>query len=292
MKKAIKIIIMSIVLTTMSFVNAEEIETRYKTVIATDTKTAVEIEANKANKAETEVNEAEAEIEADEIEDEIAAEAEIEAEIAEETGVETEIEARVKIDIKDPTETKTATETKIKIKTKTSTSKAYGIYMGLGISQSKWEADNTAEEYQDNNYKLLMGKKLNDKVALEWQYVKARNSQVLGADAADDATMGGLSKGVSVLYYFMPDLIESFKMEPDPSDPDPYVKFGFHAWELEDNVGGKTEGEDMLYAAGVDARISDSMKFRFELEQMILDTSDSGEDSAMNNIGGALLFGF
>ncbi|SMN12871.1 hypothetical protein BHECKSOX2_1370 [Bathymodiolus heckerae thiotrophic gill symbiont] len=136
-------------------------------------------------------------------------------------------------------------------------------------------------KYKKNNYKALIGKRLNDNMAVELQYVdfaKKNSGSVAVNEVPFTLNFSGNSLGVAGLYYFNPQ-----------GDFSPFVKLGIHSWNSKNKVGGKSvkdDGTDVLYAVGVDGKINETMKYRVEFERLKADSD------YMNNIGVALLVGF
>ncbi|SFV89081.1 hypothetical protein MNB_SUP05-SYMBIONT-5-1429 [hydrothermal vent metagenome] len=170
-----------------------------------------------------------------------------------------------------------------------------GMYFGIGAVQSSSTSKGTFTEvsgtvtsytakYKKTNYKALIGKRLNDNISVELQYVDFAKDDLTDDLAAkgiatESISMTGESIGVVGLYHFNPQ-----------ADYSPFVKLGMHSWDFEfkTSVGESTKGDgtDVLYGVGLDGKINDSMRYRLEFERMDLNGSD------MDNIGVGLLVSF
>lgn len=177
-------------------------------------------------------------------------------------------------------------------------------YFGIGIVQSKWSDSGSINfsgisvasnlEYKKANYKALIGKRLNNNLAIEGQYTNFAKDNlgvisVSGVAAPNTnlngnwtTTYSGKSFGVAGVYYFSPE-----------ADFSPFVKLGAHSWDLKtaltkDTLSATvdTDGTDAFYGVGIDGKINELMKYRIEFEGMKFD------DENISNIGVGLLFGF
>jgi hypothetical protein len=125
-------------------------------------------------------------------------------------------------------------------------------------------------EYDKNNYKALVGKRIDANISVEGQYLNFAetdlDSEVENGTLSEAIKMSGRSVGVAGLYYFEPQ--EEFS---------PFAKLGVHSWNTELKVTDLTEkvsGTDVLYGLGADGKINDTVKYRVEFENLELDGVD------------------
>jgi len=157
------------------------------------------------------------------------------------------------------------------------------MYFGVGMHQSKLSDTRSISgtsytvKYKENSYRALIGKRLNDNMAVELQYVDLSKGSVK-INGVTNSNFSGDSLGIAGLYYFVPQ-----------ADYLPFVKLGFHSWNSKQEFGTrsvKDDGTDVLYGVGVDGKINETMKYRVEFERL------EGKHSDIDNIGVALLVDF
>ncbi len=160
-------------------------------------------------------------------------------------------------------------------------------YFGVGIMQTKSKGDvvdagtTYSAEYKKNNYKALLGKRINDSWSVEVQYTNFAKDNLTQNLTTDVLSMSGKSLGIAGLYHFNP-----------VADYSPFVKLGFHSWDVKavnnnTGVSEKIDGTDALYGVGLDGKVNNAMKYRLEFERM---ADMDGDD--VDNIGIGLLFDF
>ena len=161
-----------------------------------------------------------------------------------------------------------------------------GIYFGLGMAQSKFSDSDEGYtvKYKKNNWKALIGMRLNSNWSLEGQYTnfsKDTNALTMDINGTSVSTdVSGNSFGVAGLYHFNPQGSYS-----------PFVKLGWHrhSFKLSSPATVVTydgSGNHEFYGVGLDGKINETIKYRVELERMNIGSID------MDNIGASLLFGF
>ncbi|CAC9456930.1 hypothetical protein BSPLISOX_2356 [uncultured Gammaproteobacteria bacterium] len=157
-----------------------------------------------------------------------------------------------------------------------------GIYFGLGMAQSKISAsdDDETSEYKKNNWKALIGMRLNSNWSIEGQYTNFAKDSFMntsiaanGTKTTKEDTLSGKSFGVTGLYHFNPQGSYS-----------PFVKLGWHHWSFKNQES--ESGNHEFYGVGLDGKINETIKYRVEPERMNIGSID------MDNIGASLLFGF
>ncbi len=170
------------------------------------------------------------------------------------------------------------------------------MYFGIGAYQSKIDGMTTTYtaasgaitsgdvEYKNNNYKALIGKRINNNWSVEAHYFNfskdsVKITKVVGNNAANLTLfdVSGDSLGVVGLYHFNPQASYS-----------PFMKLGWHSWNLK-FADTKVKGNDELYGVGVDGKINETMKYRVEFERMKM---KKGKSNSMDNIGVTLLVDF
>ncbi|CAC9635811.1 porin family protein [bacterium endosymbiont of Bathymodiolus sp. 5 South] len=158
-----------------------------------------------------------------------------------------------------------------------------GIYFGLGMAQSKISTSyDETSEYKKNNWKALIGMRLNSNWSIEGQYTNFAKDLFMNTSIAADGTkttkedaLSGKSFGVTGLYHFNPQGSYS-----------PFVKLGWHHWSFKNKENVSASGNHEFYGVGLDGKINETIKYRVEFERMNLGNTD------MDNIGASLLFGF
>jgi hypothetical protein len=147
------------------------------------------------------------------------------------------------------------------------------MYFGVGVSKTTSESDGVANgvsytiKYDENNYKALVGKRLNENMSVELQYSNFAEADLAvdGATLTSPIAFSGNSIGVAGLYYFDP-----------KADFSPFAKLGAHSWKLEATTGGvtaKNDGVDAVFGVGGDGKIdgNESVKYRVEFERLKAD---------------------
>jgi hypothetical protein len=163
-------------------------------------------------------------------------------------------------------------------------------YFGIGVYQSTYKQSGTIGgttfnvKYKNNNYKVLIGKRINDNWSIEGQYVNLAKDKVKvtvnGVGVVAPIQLSGSSIGVAGLYHFN-----------SQADYSPFVKLGYHSWDFElvntdTGVSAKADGTDVFYGVGVDGKINETMKYRVEFERMKINSAE------VDNIGVGLLVNF
>jgi outer membrane protein W len=161
-----------------------------------------------------------------------------------------------------------------------------GMYFGLGMVQTKFSDHDEGEpfDYKKNNWKALIGTRLNSNWSIEGQYTNfSKDENEVLLDATNTLVMGGMagkSIGVAGLYHFNPQ-----------GNYSPFVKLGWHYWDFKKTIRGDSgsdsaDGNDAFFGVGVDGKINETIKYRVEFERV------KTGDFDIDNIGASLLFGF
>jgi hypothetical protein len=146
------------------------------------------------------------------------------------------------------------------------------IYFGVGFNKATFEIvePTYTMEYDEKSYKLLAGKRINENISAELQYLDFSKQDLLVDSAVVPVIFSGNSISLSGLYYFEPQ--EEFS---------PFAKLGAHSWDIKESFTDqdltmKGNGIDILYGIGVDGKIDehDNIKYRLEFEHLELDSVD------------------
>jgi hypothetical protein len=140
------------------------------------------------------------------------------------------------------------------------------IYFGVGVNKATFEVSGNSSgidyqiNYEEKSYKALVGKRVNDEMSVELQYVDFAKKNIAIDGIVFPSTLSADSISVSGLYYLDP-----------KKDFSPFAKLGMHSWDVkeiyaEDVIKGN--GVDVFYGAGVDGKIDkyDDIKYRLEFE--------------------------
>ncbi len=109
------------------------------------------------------------------------------------------------------------------VATSTYAEESKGVYFGLGVHQSKLTdtRDGDTFKYKKNNWKALVGTRLNSNWSIEGHYTNFATDTVAVNGSPTAINMSGKSLGVAGLYHFNPQGSYS-----------PFVKLGWHHWDF------------------------------------------------------------
>jgi hypothetical protein len=162
------------------------------------------------------------------------------------------------------------------------------MYFGVSISNTTFadSDEGVTVKYDKNNYKALVGKRIDANISVEGQYLNFAETDldVENETVFDPFAFSGRSIGLSGLYYFEPQ--EEFS---------PFVKLGVHSWNVEtifQELTDKFSGSDILYGLGADGKINDydNIKYRAEFERLKINDEDMNIDFDVFSVG--LLFDY
>jgi hypothetical protein len=146
------------------------------------------------------------------------------------------------------------------------------IYFGVGVNKATFEIvePTYTMEYDEKSYKLLAGKRIDNEISAELQYLDFSKQDLLVDSATIPVIFSGNSIGLSGLYYLDPQ-----------KEFSPFAKLGIHSWDIKESfeeldLTMKGNGIDVFYGAGVDGKIDkyDDIKYRLEFERLEFDGVD------------------
>jgi hypothetical protein len=167
----------------------------------------------------------------------------------------------------------------VAVATSTYAKESKTMYFGLGVVQSELESKSHAG-YKTNNWKVLMGRRLNSNWSIEGQYIDFATVSIIVDGLVTPLDMSGNSLSLSGVYHF--------NLKANHS---PFVRLGWHSWDSKatnptTGVIVNGDGYDGFYSIGVDGKINETMKYRAEFERMKIDSE------YLENIGVGLLVDF
>ena len=140
-----------------------------------------------------------------------------------------------------------------------------GFYVGAGITQSKFDLGDISDSLDDNSYKLIVGFRPLDWLAVEANYID------LGGESFDDPDFGNFSVDSTAITVSALGILEVGVI-------DLYARLGMANWKMDVDSdafgGGSEDGWEPTYGVGIGAHFG-SFGIRGEWEQFNADDLDS-----------------
>jgi len=135
-----------------------------------------------------------------------------------------------------------------------------GLYLGAGITTSKFDLGSASDSLDDNSFKLIIGFRPLDWLALEANYID------LGSQSDSEASLDAKATTVSALF------LKEFAVI------DLYARVGMANWKLDASVTGfgsaSDDGWDPTYGVGIGAHFG-SIGLRAEYERFSMNDYDT-----------------
>ena len=140
-----------------------------------------------------------------------------------------------------------------------------GFYLGAGITKSEFEVDDISDSLDDNSFKLIVGFRPLDWLAVEANYID------LGGESFEDEDLGSFSIDATAITVSALAIAEVGVI-------DLYARLGMANWKVDvesDFLGdGSDDGWEPTYGVGIGAHFG-SIGLRAEWEQFNADNLDS-----------------